>query len=96
MNKRAFKQTAKLLAAAGVEPASSSYDWNAFGSWFIDVQTSPPHRVVWDGKDGWLIVQRQTTEVFNGQPVWEDIWVEQDQAKQTPDNVVEALMLTIA
>jgi hypothetical protein len=78
MNKRTFETAVKLLESAGFS-TTGTYHRKSFGSWFVEVDTDPLLRVLWDGKDGWLSVERQTDETLpNGQPGWRVLWVERE------------------
>jgi hypothetical protein len=87
-----LEKTEQLLAEAGLSTSSQGVDGSAFGSWWVVVNVDPPMRIVWDGKDGWLIVQRQTTELFTDQPVWKDIWVGRDVADRRPERAVAVVV----
>jgi hypothetical protein len=91
MTKDEFDQTLRVLADGGIAIESAQYDPETFGSWVISVAATPHLRIVWDGRESMLIVQRKTSEFFNGFPVWQDLWMVTDSAKQTPENAVEAI-----
>ena len=88
MTKEDFERTSELLRHRGFTVGESSYDPKAFGSWYVCVVRQPRLRIVWDGKDGWAIVQQETSERFQGMTVWEDLWVGQERQTQTPEFVV--------
>jgi hypothetical protein len=81
-----FETFRAALRAHGFREAESRHDEAAFGSWFI-VLDDPSVRVVWDGKERWLVVQRQTG---NG---WADVWLAREESEQTPDVVAKQLTL---
>ena len=85
MDKQAFKRAQELLVAAGLKIDEAGYDPSTFGSWLVAVHAMPRHRLVWDGKDGWFIVQRETSRMLNGLRVWKDLWI----ASEEKDLVVE-------
>lgn len=87
MTKEAFELTRELLRDRGFTVAGAAYDEAHFGSWWISVAQEPPLRIVWDGKDGWVILQRETGERFQGRPVWEDVWIGRDRETQTAELV---------
>ena len=87
MNKSEFEATLRLLTSAGFE-STHEYNRKVFGSWYIEVASTPLLRVVWDGKDGWLILQERTDETFNDQPVWKDMNVIKHSAEQTPEHAL--------
>ena len=87
MDNSAFKATLRLLTTVGFE-STHEYNRKAFGSWYVEIASTPPLRLVWDGKDGWLILQERTDEMFNGQPVWKDLEVIKSSAEQTPERAL--------
>ncbi len=88
MNKSAFKATHRLLKRARFKSTERRYDRQAFGNWFIELSSRPPLRVVWGGKDGWLILQQRTEETFNDLPVWKDLKVVKEAQAQRPERVM--------
>ncbi len=76
MSKDDFTAATALLAGQGLVVADARYDYQVFGSWFIELATSPALRLVWDGRDGSLVVQRKTDKIFSGLPVWHDVWLD--------------------
>jgi hypothetical protein len=87
MNEADFRETLGLLETAGHVVLSSRYDAAAFGSWFVEVEGEPRARVIWDGKDRWLIVQtaRQGRD-------WKDSWIEKQASLQTPAQAVRKVV----
>ena len=81
MDRSAFNRMSSLLQTREAVISEARYDARAFGSWFIVVDTRPPLRVVWDGKDGWLYVQRRADEIHTGNQVWENLRI----LKNPPD-----------
>lgn len=92
MNKRAFEVTFQLLTEAGFKATLHEYDRMAFGSWWVELSSRPPLRVVWDGKDGWLIIQEKTDEVFNNEPVWKDLEVIKEPELQNAEHAVSLVV----
>lgn len=78
--KSKYGTTLNLLKRSGVRIAKSKLDWEAFGSWFIEIETPKPVRVVWDGKEHMLCVQTRTGKTFAGMPEWEDRWASKELA----------------
>jgi len=74
MSESQYKNAVAMFQREFVDVEESGYRNEVFGSWWLTVKSSPPIRLVWDGKEGWLVVQRQTDRMFNGMPVWEDLW----------------------
>jgi hypothetical protein len=58
-----------LLGQLGLVVSSVRYDESAFGSWLVVVGTTPAQRVVWDRKDGWLVLAVGTDELLSGERV---------------------------
>ena len=70
------------------------YTGQSFGSWYVTVAHQPRLRVIWDGKDGWMIIQRETNRPYHWDPHqrdWDVLWV----AKQ-PDDQTAAEEVVIA
>ena len=88
MTKEDFELTRELLRGHGFTVEGAACDPAHFGSWWVSVAHKPPLRIVWDGKDGWVVVQRETGERFQGRPVWEDVWIGRDRETQTVALVV--------
>lgn len=78
-----FEQFRERLRDAGLNERAAHYDDASFGSWYIEIEAKRSLRVVWDGKDGWLILQGKNVE--GG---WEDLWIAKTEAEQTPSAIV--------
>lgn len=77
MNENDFK-TASLLLAQEIAPITQAkYEEKIFGSWYVELATQPPLRLIWDGRDGWLRIERHTDKKFNDLDVWDEIWVDE-------------------
>jgi hypothetical protein len=74
------------LGQAGYEITDSAYHESAFGSWLLVVASDPASRVIWDGKDQWLVVQR-----LGSDSEWQDSWVGKTEDQQTLDRVLAIL-----
>ena len=73
------------LRGEGFRETEARNDQAAFGSWVITLDTDPPLRVVWDGKERWLIIQaRHDNE-------WSDERVIRDESEQIAELVVANL-----
>lgn len=59
-----FRRYEKLVADAGFDLESSSYDVDHFGSWVITLSRMdlPQQRIVWDGKDRTLTVETAASD----------------------------------
>jgi hypothetical protein len=82
-----FETYRSALRDHGFHEVDSRYDEAFFGTWVI-VFDKPRARVLWEGKEQWLTVQRNT--LFRG---WTDAWIGRDEASQTPGAVVAQLAL---
>ncbi len=74
MNEETFETVKGHIQKAGLSISEAEYHPQTFGSWYIIVSSEPNYRMVWDGKQQWLVVERQTKEIFNGLPVWDEVW----------------------
>ena len=56
-----FARSCESLTARGFDVEKAEYWGNAFGNWSIQFSTAsdPPHRLIWDGRDRWLILERE-------------------------------------
>jgi hypothetical protein len=81
-----YEQIRARLAQAGFGESDAYHDDTTFGSWWVLLDTEPPNRVLWDGKERSLIVQRERAE--GG---WEDLWVATEPRDQNPDELMCAL-----
>jgi hypothetical protein len=90
MNRKAFDETLVLLTASGLKPRSHEYEEKVFGSWWIEVDGDPRLRIIWDGKNASVVVQRLATRTppRRDEDAWEDRWVGRDRAEQTPARLV--------
>jgi len=88
---RRFGDLRRLLTDAGSVVADSSYSPESFGSWWILLRGQTSHRLVWDGKDQWLILQRQAGPSDLGESMWEDLWVKKDARQSTNEDLVQLI-----
>lgn len=79
----AFGQAVKAVKDAGLVIKEQVYQEKAFGSWYVVIATTPSLRLVWDGKEGWYVVEEETGEKFNGFQQWKELWIEQDPNPQS-------------
>jgi hypothetical protein len=90
----AFERTRSMLADAGLtEESSSAPSDGAFGSWLIVIAGRPRLRVVWDGKEAWVLVQR---ELGTHGLAWRDVWIGREDSEQNPAHVLEQVRLAAA
>ena len=45
------------LKESNIQIKESEYDAQAFGSWYIEIISSPPYRVVHDGRDKTIVLE---------------------------------------
>lgn len=89
---RSFDAIQSLLVQHGLQIQDAQVHPAAFGSWYVTVSTAPRLRILWDGKDRWLFLQRETSEIFQGAYIWEDLWIAREPQEQTRDAAVQALL----
>ena len=83
-----FCNVASMIAQRIHDPFEAHYDGRAFGSWQISVVAGRrPVRLIWDGRDGWLVVQTAATVHSPGRDAydWQDEWVGKAATDQTPE-----------
>jgi hypothetical protein len=90
-----FRSVQDLLLKHHLSISEASYQRRSFGSWFVQVTTRPPLRIVWDGKEGWLILQEETEQVFRDMRVWKTLWEARSQTQQTAKEAVDSLLSRI-
>ncbi len=88
MDIQEFNTLQALLVGAGLEILDARFDQSSFGSWFVTVGTEPRLRAVWDGKEGWVVVQKQTSARDSS---WHDIWIGRDHDEQNAQRVAETI-----
>ena len=52
-----YKSILKELEMNGIPIHSSRYDDHAMGSWFIETSSTPPYRIVHDGRDKTIVLE---------------------------------------
>lgn len=72
MTEEDFERACRQLISAGFTVSEAKYEEQIFGSWYIEAVRSdlPAQQLVWDGKDGWLIVLTQSPAGD-----WVDRWI---------------------
>ena len=83
-----YEEVRRELSTAGFREAATRYDEASFGSWFVVIDQQPRLRIVWDGKDGWLILQRA-----DGAGGWDVVWVARHEDEQTPTALIREIEL---
>ena len=90
----AYERTRELLGECGfAEEDLIPYTGDVFGSWIVTVAGAPRLRVVWEGKDGWAVIQAELLgrPRPRGYPKWEDVWIGKQPEDLVPEEVVKAL-----
>lgn len=57
MKNDTFELALNSVTAAGVKISESLHSDKSFGSWHIAVKSKPKRRLIWDGKDAFLVAQ---------------------------------------
>jgi hypothetical protein len=83
---RNYEAVRSKLVEVGCREGAAEYHESAFGSWFVEIEQNPQLRVVWDGKDRWLRVQRE-----DAVGKWESVWVAKTESGQTLEALVHAI-----
>lgn len=80
---------ALLVRRLGGELAEIRYDRQAFGGWSITWKGDKAFvRLVWDGKDGILVIQAPSDRARSE---WRDIWIGREAAEQTLESLEHRL-----
>lgn len=83
-----YHKTKYLIEEAKIPIAKAEYSAQQFGNWWIIVNVNKLLlRAVWNSRDRWVVIQRMTDEVFNGQFVWHDEWTLKRKEDLTPENI---------
>lgn len=82
MTEADYHHARQLFSDAGFKIGRSEYHWKHFGCWWIEVEREggPPRRVLWDGRDRWLIV-----ELHEGDEAWLVRWIGRKADDQSPE-----------
>ena len=85
-----FEATCTLMRDLGFSLEEAKSTPEAFGSWFINGKANgKPMRVVWDGRDGALIIQLSSS----GRPDdWDDRWLAGAAYGHKPSELREGLL----
>jgi hypothetical protein len=81
-----FEQAREALREAGLRERSAEYSQQTFGSWWIEAEGTRSFRVVWDGHEGWLVLQAGSPE---GR--WTDLWLAREGADQSSGALLRAI-----
>jgi hypothetical protein len=80
-----FQTYRAALEERGFRAVEARYDDRAFGSWLVALEGNPAIRLVWWGKEQWLLVQGRSGDE------WVDAWIARDARDQTPDSALEQI-----
>jgi hypothetical protein len=89
--KAGFNELRAALRKSQFVVDSSRYADQSFGSYYVVVSGSPRRRIVWDGKERYLIVQVETGRESEGNATWRRIWIGTQAHEQTSENAIAAL-----
>jgi hypothetical protein len=69
-----FEVTRNLMVSLGFIELNSRFSPEAFGSWFITAEANGKRfRIIWDGRDDALVIQRQSLSGRHDD--WVDRWI---------------------
>ena len=91
-DRRGFEAVQSLIAHAGLTIEEAEYRHLAFGSWVIRVTSVPAMRLLWEGKDGYAILEVETSDLNLSRPMWKTIWTGRSKDEQSAANVVKVLV----
>jgi hypothetical protein len=78
-DKSTFEFAKTLITDTNLVITEAEYNPEAFGSWFIAIDSNPVYRLLCDIKENWLLIQEKTEEeIFNGIYRWKDQWIVRD------------------
>ena len=83
-----FCAICERLAGEGVQVDKAQYDGLTFGSWYIEISADgrPARRLIWDGREGWLLLQSR-----DAKSRWKDEWMGRDPEQQTVEQAITRL-----
>ena len=56
------------------------------------IATSPERRLVWDGKERWLVIESRTLETHGGLALWKDLWIKRAAAEEDIAGAIQRLL----
>jgi hypothetical protein len=65
MNKNHFDKIIQTLKDNGYQLGNSEYNDQAFGSWWITINSKPPFRIVHDGRDKTICLEKYEKDEWN-------------------------------
>ena len=92
MTEEDFRCSEELFRRAGFRVNDCRYEEEQFGSWWIELSREglPRQRVVWDGREGWLLI-----EVFASSGTWMDKWIGREKSEQTASAALAQLKVPV-
>jgi hypothetical protein len=93
MDEEDFRRAEELFRRAGFRVEDKGYHQSHFGSWSIVLSREglPQQRVVWDGRDRWLIV-----EAFASSGTWMDKWIGRKKSEQNAETALAHLEVPVS
>ena len=92
MTENDWRRSELLFREASFSIDESQYEAKHFGSWWIELSRDglPKQRVVWDGRDRWLIV-----ETFASSGSWMDKWIGRKASEQSAESALMQLEVPV-
>lgn len=87
MNRGDFEAAVSAVRAR-VAVLDATYSQQSFGSWVVTAATTPVRRLLWDGKESWLVVQKSLAVGESGPVAWEHSWMKRSAG---PEDLAEAV-----
>lgn len=84
-----FASACDRAIEAGLTIDDAAYNGRLFGYWSIDVSRKGlrPHRITWEGRDRWVVVEVQASDGS-----WSEKWTERKPTQQTVDEFIGRLL----
>ncbi len=97
MSRADYDEMAALLVQAGYRVRAKCYDEHAFGSWYVVIKKGgASFRIVWDGKDQWLLVQKASRSLSPFMRRWTNQWIGRRGEDQCPSRALRELQSALA
>jgi hypothetical protein len=92
MDEAVYLLALKRIDENGLSIDEHEYSWSSFGSWYLTLAVNPRRRLVWDGKESWLIVQQEMQrESPNSQIEWDDVWIDRSATESSVEKALKIL-----
>lgn len=69
-----YEATVNELGKCNLKILDTSYMDQAFGSWHITIDNYPNIRLVWDGKDKTIRIDKMTNKLSRVNNLWKTMW----------------------